>query len=127
MKPILKFIIVLTGSFAFISCNKKDDAPALQVLPSNATINFHIKDTNTSALGEPVFLYRLIFTPTANYYDSSQNISLRPNIDTSFMYAVAGNTTNLFTVGGPPFDGVIIYKEHKFLQAGSSVDWEIIY
>ena len=111
-----------------MSCSKEKATGALvNSPPAKATINFHIKDTSISGWGEPIYLYSLILTPTANYYDSTQNVSLRPNIDTTFKYSVAGNTNNLFTVGGDPFNGILIYMESKFIAAGSNINWEIIY
>lgn len=129
MKSILTLstYIFLLGSIAFISC-KKDSYAITTLSPSPKTIiNFHIKDTNIPGWGEPIYLYRLVLTPTANYYDSSQNIYLRPNIDTSFKYDIAGNTNNLFTVGGDPFNGILIYMEQKFITAGSNINWDITY
>ena len=119
----------MTGTTGFMSCSKEKAATSLVIPPpqAKATINFHIKDTSLSGWGEPIYLYRLILTPTANYYDSTQNIYLRPNIDTTFTYPVAGNTNNLFTVGGDPFNGILIYMESKFMVAGSNINWEIIY
>ena len=130
MKMRLKYfeLIMLTGLLLLLACKKNNDflvPPA--PLPSKATINFHIKDASASDWGEPIFLYRLGLTATRNYYDSTQDIYLRPNIDTSFAYQVEGNTNNLFTVGGDPFNGVIIYMEQKFIPAGRIINWEIIY
>ena len=121
-------VITLTGTTGFVSCSKEKAKGFLGVPPpAKATINFHIKDTSLSGWGETIYLYRLILTPTVNYYDSSQNIYLRPNIDTTFIYLVDGNTNNLFTVGGVPFDGIVIYMEQKFITAGSNVNWDITY
>ena len=121
-------IITMTGTTGFMSCSKeKATGTPVNLTPAKATINFHIKDTSISGWGEPIYLYRLILTPTANYYDSTQNVSLRPNIDTIFTYPVAGNTNNLFTVGGDPFNGIILYMDHKFIAAGSNINWEITY
>ena len=119
----------MTGTTGFMSCSKEKAATSLVIPPpqAKATINFHIKDTSLSGWGEPIYLYRLILTSTANYYDSTQNIYLRPNIDTTFKYPVAGNTNNLFTVGGDPFNGILIYMESKFIAAGSNINWEITY
>jgi len=77
--------------------------------------------------GEPVYLSHLVFISYSNDYNPSENIFLRPNIDTAFSFKVAANTNNQFTVGGAPFDGVLIYKEQKFILAGSNVNWEIVY
>jgi hypothetical protein len=130
MNPILRLTsyIFLSVSVAFISC-KKDNyvITTLPQSPLKATINFHIKDTNTLGWGEPIYLYRLVLTPTTNYYDSSENIYLRPNIDTSFKYEVAGNTNNSFSIGGDPFNGILIYMEQKLIAAGSNINWEIEY
>lgn len=118
----------MTGTTGFMSCSKeKATASLINSPPAKATINFHIKDTSLWGWGEPIYLYRLILTPTVNYYDSNQNIYLRPNIDTTFIYTLAGDTNNLFTVGGDPFNGIIIYMEHKFIAAGSNINWEITY
>lgn len=130
MKPALIFVtcILLPALVAIISCKKANymvDPPP--PLPAKSTINFHLKDTNTFGWGEPIYLYRLIMTPTSNIYDSKENIYLRPNIDTTFKYEIAGNTNNLFTVGGDPFNGIIIYMEQKFVAAGSSINWDITY
>ena len=130
MKRVFQYLIIitLTGITCFTSCSKeKATGSVLIPPPAKATINFHIRDTSLSGWGEPLYLHRLILTPTANYYDSSQNIFLRPNIDTTFIYPVAGNTNNLFKVGGDPFDGIPIYMEHKFITPGSNINWEIIY
>jgi len=130
MKAVLKTTtcIFLSVTVAIISCRKDNNViPPLPPLPANSTINFHLKDTSTSGWGEPIYLYRLALTSTANYYDASENIYLRPNIDTTFKYLVAGNTNNLFTVGGDPFNGILIYMEHKFIAAGSNINWEINY
>ena len=130
MNPRLKFIsyIFLSGSISFTSCKKNNPiSHSAPPIPAKATINFHIKDTNSSGWGEPVYLYRLDLTSTSNQYDSSQNIYLRPNIDSSFIYQVTGNTNNLFTVGSDPFNGILIYMEQKFIAAGSNTNWEITY
>ena len=130
MKSVFQYLIIvtLTGTTVFMSCSKEKAATSLVIPPpAKATINFHIQDTSLWGWGEPIYLYRLILTPTANYYDPSQNIYLRPNIDTTFIYSVAGNTNNLFTVGGDPFNGILIYMESKFMVAGSNINWEIIY
>lgn len=130
MKSLFKFIshILLTGALVCASCKKEKATDSLINPPlAKAAINFHIKDTSLSGWGEPIYLYRLVLTPTANYYDSSQNIYLRPNIDTSFKYEIAGNTNNLFTVGGDPFNGILIYMEQKFITAGSNINWDITY
>ena len=113
MKRVFQYlkIIALTASNGIMSCSKEKATGSFAnpQPPAKSTINFHIKDTSLLGWGEPIYLYRLILTATTNYYDSSQNIYLRPNIDTTLKYPVAGNTNNLFTVGGDPFNGILIY------------------
>jgi hypothetical protein len=129
MKPKLKFTgcFLLALFIGFNSCKRDNDITVAPPLPAKSTINFHIKDSSMLDWGEPVYLSRLVFTSYSNEYDSGENIFLRSNIDTIFSLRITGNTNNLFTVGGAPFDGVLIYKELKFILAGSNVNWEIIY
>jgi len=116
------------GSISFISCKKNNDIVDTPPLtPAKASINFHIKDVNPYGFGAPIYLYRIISYPTFNIYDSTQNIYLRPNIDTTFIYTVGGNTSNIFVVGIPDFDEIPIYIENRYIVAGSNVNWEIFY
>jgi hypothetical protein len=122
----LTSIIALIGSVLHLSCNKDDYmvGPAPPT-PPKATINFHIKNSIVPAYG--VYLYRIISYPTSNVYDSTKNIYLRTGVDTTFNYAVEGNTNNLFSVGVPDPDEIPYYMESRYLVAGSNINWEIEY
>ena len=127
MKTIIRFTITifLLGFVVLISC-KKDNSVITPPPPAKATINFHIKNSFVVPAGS-IYLYRLISTTTSNIYDSTQNIYLRPNIDTTFIYKVDGNTSNVFIIGIPDPDEIPYYIENRYIVAGSSVNWNIEY
>lgn len=129
MKLVLKLTvcILLSVSLAFASCKKEShDSTMPSQLPAKATINFHIKNSSVFP-GYDIYLYRIISYPYMNIYDSTQNIYLRPNIDTTFIYTVGGNTNNVFIVGIPDPDEIPYYIESRYMVAGSNVSWDIQY
>ena len=128
MKKIIQysFVIIELACISFIACKKEKIIPGSVTPLEKAKINFHIQNNSTVA-GNDVYLYRIISYPTYNIYDSTQNIYLRPNIDTTFIFTVEGNTTNLFIIGKPDPDEIPYYMESKFLVAGSNINWHIEY
>lgn len=130
MKKIMQYsaFILLSECISFTSCKKEshDLLTPPPVSPAKATINFHIKNSIVFP-GYDVYLYRIISYPNLNIYDSTKNIYLRQNIDTTFIYSVEGNSNNVFVVGIPDFDAIPIYIENRYIVSGSNFNWEITY